>query len=123
MSDWRDVAVERVQAIYDAWTQDEDGMDDEYGGGGICDDVADAIATAMQEEGIEAGPFHHEQDNHTVVIAKLEGQTVEVNIPLHLYEKGGWYSYTKIEGVTFTPEFITIIPLGDEAMFDTYFDE
>ena len=35
MSDWRDVAVERVQAIYDAWTQDEDGMDDEYGGGGI----------------------------------------------------------------------------------------
>lgn len=119
---WKVQAAAAAQAVYDSWLQDEEGFDEVYGGGGICDDVADAVAGVLSDAGYEATTFHYEQDNHTVVIAKMDGKTVEVDIPLHIYETGGWYSYRKVPGVVFTPEHITILPVGSEEAFDTYFD-
>ena len=121
--DWKQQAVAQVQEIYDAWEQDDEGIDEQYGGGGICDDVADAVATAMMDAGFEAFTHHYEQDNHTVTIARMGGQTFEIDIPLHIYEKGSFYNYTKIPGVTFTTKMITVVPLGDEALFDEMSEE
>ena len=115
---WRADAVQRVQLVYDAWEQDEDGFDEVYGGGGICDDVAAALVDALQAAGVEAATYHYEQDNHTVALARLHGRTVEVDIPLHLYESGSWYSYTKKPGVRFSSAHITVVELGPAEVFD-----
>lgn len=120
---WRADAVRRVQAVYDAWEQDADGFDEMYGGGGICDDVAGALVDALQAAGFEAATLHYEQDNHTVALAQMQGRTVEVDIPLHLYESGSWYSYKKKLGVRFTTAHITVVDLGDLTLFDQLLEE
>ncbi len=115
---WRAAAVRKAQAIYDAWEQDEEGFDEVYGGGGICDDIAGALVDALQEAGFDAYTHHYEQDNHTVAIALMDGRTVEVDIPLHLYESGSWYSYTKKPGVQFSTQHITVVDMGDAELFE-----
>lgn len=114
---WRADAARRVQRIYDAWEQDAEGVDEQYGTGGICDAVAEVLVDALTDAGIDAFTFHYEQDNHTVAIALLNGRTVEVDIPLHLYETGSWYNYKKREGVRFTASHVTVIDLGAAATF------
>lgn len=120
---WKRKAAALAQQVYDAWEQDEEGVDDVYGGGGICDDVANGLADALMKAGYEATTHHYEQDNHTVAIAKMDGKTVEVDIPLHIYERGGWYNYTKVPGVKFTPDMVTVVPLGPESLFDEMLDD
>jgi hypothetical protein len=122
-NEWKTKAAAAAQEVYDSWQQDADGDDEVYGGGGICDDVAVAVAEVLIEQNVEAFTHHYEQDNHTVVIAKMNEQTVEVDIPMHLYERGSWYSYRKVPGVTFGPEHITVVPLGDEDVFDAMVNE
>lgn len=92
-------------------------------GSGICDDVAAALVDALQAAGVDAFTHHYEQDNHTVAIALMDGRTVEVDIPLHLYETGSWYSYKKREGVRFVPSHITIVELGPAAEFEQLAEE
>lgn len=120
---WKAGACERVQQIYDMWEQDADGVDEVYGGGGICDNVATALVEALQAAGHDAFTLHYEQDNHTVAVALMDGRTVEVNIPLHLYERGSWYSYKKVEGVRFAPQHITVIELGGPDEFERLQEE
>ncbi|MFZ2152057.1 MAG: hypothetical protein WAV09_03055 [Minisyncoccia bacterium] len=116
--EWKTQAAREAQEIYDAWEQDADGMDDEYGGGGICDNIAGALADALTAAGIDAFTFHYENENHTVAIAMIAGGTVEVDIPLQLYERGSYYSYTKVKGFKFGPEHIFLTPLGGPEVFE-----
>lgn len=110
-----------AQEVYDAWEQDADGVDEEFGVGGICDVVADAVAGVLSQAGIEASTRHYFNDNHTVVIAQLPSGIYEVDIPLHLYERGSWYRYTKIPGVKFTPEHVTVVQLDpDPSNYDLF---
>ena len=118
MIEWKEQAIRASQKIYDEWEQDEDGLDAEYGGGGICDDIADALATALNENGIDAFTFHYEQENHTVAIALIAGGTVEVDIPLQRYERGSYYNYTKVPNYVFDAEHITMTPLGGPEVFE-----
>lgn len=120
---WSADAARRAQLVYDAWKQDAEGVDEMYGAGGICDDIAEALVEALTKAGLDAFTFHYEQDNHTVAIARIGGHTVEVDIPMSLYETGGWYSYRKREGVRFTAQHVVTTVLGPETLFDEMLEE
>ncbi len=105
-----------AQRVYDDWEQDADGESEEYGAGGICDDVADAMADELISAGFDVATHHYEQDNHTVVILLENERVYEVNIPLHVYETGSWYTYRKIPGVQFGPGHISIIELPESPL-------
>jgi hypothetical protein len=93
--------AEAAQKVYDEWEQDEDGESAEYGFGGICDDVAEAICDVVRgcEAVEEVMTFHVEADNHTVALALTADGIYEVDIPPSVYEDGQWYMYTKRPGV------------------------
>lgn len=95
--------VENVQQVYDQWDQ-SDPEGDPYGGGGICDDIADAIADVLNANGIEAATINSGgmEENHTWAIAKVREGVVEVDIPYSKYERGHIIRWTKIPDVTFT---------------------
>lgn len=98
-----------AQAVYDAWEQDEEGHDEEYGGGGICHDIADAMAEALGHAGIEAASVTQSVGEvHVFVVAKFAEGVYSVDIPPYLYEKGSAYTWTKVPGVKFRPEDIDL---------------
>ncbi len=107
-----------AQQVYDQWEQDAEGNDVEYGSGGICDGIAEAMVDVLSTAGLEAGTVHYEQDNHTVAVAEIHGRFYEVDIPLGLYERGGWYNYQKISGVHFTARDVEVVELP-ESPFDS----
>jgi len=59
-----------AQKIYDEWDEDKT---EELGGGGICQDIADAIADVLNHHGIETGTVSQSiGDQHVYAIAKVE---------------------------------------------------
>lgn len=99
-----------AQKVYNNWEQDENGMDFELGGGGICDQVSQAIAdvvvssirNAETTEGGQPG------DDHSWLIVYNQQEAYGVDIPCHIYERGGGYSWQKTQGVHFSPDDISI---------------
>lgn len=113
-----------AQKVYDNWEQSEDGLDDEYGGGGICHDIADAMVEVLSHHNIDA--FSYSQsigDVHVYVIAQLKEGVYEINIPPEVYERGSGYSWTKIPGVHFQPGHIIVAQISpDPHSFNDYAD-
>jgi hypothetical protein len=102
-----------AQAILDAWEQDEEGEDDTYGGGGPCDDIAQEImgviaARCPDVSTMEGG---HDGDDHAFVVAYTETEACNVNIPPGVYEVGGGYSWTKIEGIRVKAADVVVTPI------------
>ena len=107
--------AQKVQAVYDAWTQDEDGMDEELGGGGLCQDVAEAVADVLNMNGVEAGTVSQQVgDQHVYCIVKVAEGVFEVDIPPSLYETGSGYSWRKIPGIKFDSRFFSISKISDD---------
>ncbi len=105
LADLKALAPEIVQAaqrVYDAWNPDD--PDDPYAGGGICDDIADAVALI-----VDGYAQFVELDHHTMVLVAVTEGVVSLNIPARVYERGGAYTWTKIPGIVFT---------ADEVAFD-----
>lgn len=91
-----------AQEVYNAWEQDEEGNDEEYGGGGICHDIADAMVGVLDRHGIEAHSVSQSiGDVHVYVIAKLADGVYSVDIPPGTYEIGSAYTWRKKKGVVF----------------------
>lgn len=110
-----------AQPIYDAWDQDADGMDQVYGGGGICQDIASALVETLDANGIEAVTvFSSIGDNHVFVAAALSDGVWMVDIPASAYESGGGYSWVKKPDVVFEADHISLLRIdaavinGDE---------
>ncbi|NTF17202.1 hypothetical protein G6L37_02000 [Agrobacterium rubi] len=82
-----------AQSEYDAWQQDDDGMDEELGSGGICHLIADQMVSILSDEGFEATPTHSEGvgENHVWVTAQIAEGVVSVDIPPGVYETGGGF--------------------------------
>lgn len=101
-----------AQKVYDGWGQDEDG-DDDYGGGGICDSVANAlsevVARALDDVTITDGG--QDGDDHAFIVVLTDTEAVAVDIPPDVYETGGGYSWTKREGVRFDAGDVVLDPL------------
>lgn len=97
----RPALARAAQKVYDGWEVDEDG--DDYGGGGICDDVANALSVvvtrAMDDVTIVDGG--QDGDDHAFIVVLTDTEAVAVDIPSDVYETGGGYSWEKIEGVRF----------------------
>lgn len=109
------------QAVYDDWAQDDDGLDDELGAGGICDRIADAMIGVLAQHGIAATIGGQDGDDHAWVIAKSEDGVVGVDIPYRLYERGAGYSWTRIPGVIFSEDDVEIMVIDpDPAKFPLY---
>ena len=101
-----------AQKVYDEWEQ---GEDDDLNGGGICQDIADAIADVIYRHipKVNAGPVSAAcGEQHVWVMLHNTRQGFEIDVPYHIYERGGGYSWTKIPGVMFDPRDIVIAPVN-----------
>jgi len=110
--------LKAAQEVYDAWEQDEEGMDEELGGGGICQDIADAIAGVVGSAGVDTKTLDNNGmgDQHVWFAARFKEGIYEIDIPPHVYETGGGYSWTKSKDVTFQPRDVAVYQseLSDE---------
>lgn len=116
-----------AQEIYNVWEQDEDGMDVELGSGGICDLIADAIVARIHENlGGEVRAFTKllsDVQHVNVAVAVQEG-VWEIDIPYAIYERGGGFNWTKIPGVTFSPDDLSYFQLSrDPAELYFYIED
>lgn len=113
-----------AQKEYDAWSQDEEGFDWEVGTGGICNQIAEAMADVINDKvhGAHAFTDGSNDMNHTWVfvcnydydeIMDLtdepdDFELVEVDIPYSTYETGGGYNWKKIPNVKFDSSDVEI---------------
>lgn len=110
--------LKKAQAVYDDWEQ-IDGVDDNYGTGGICDDIAAGIAYCIELHlGMDSATMYNEYEYHTSAYAidYNKRMVVKVDIPFRNYETGAGYTFTKIEGVKFTKDMILV----EEQDFDDF---
>ena len=114
-----------VQRVVDDWEQDEEGLSEEYGAGGICDDVAEAILDVVQGSGLaeEVVTYHWSDDNHTAVVARMSDGVYEVDVPLDVYETGSWYRYKKRPDVQVRADDVTVVRLGSLDEWSSYVEE
>jgi hypothetical protein len=117
--------AQAAQKIYDSWTQDEEGLNEELGHGGICQDIADAISYVLTTNGYEAATVSAQiGEQHVWAIAQTSDGVYEVDIPPSLYETGGGYTWRKIPDVIFDESFIHIGRLTpDPGEFQNYLGE
>lgn len=99
-----------AQLVYDEWEQ---GPDDELNGGGICHLIAEAICDVLclvQGRVLEWGTISNDGvgEQHVWVIVHDYHRACTIDVPYWRYEAGSGYSWTKIPGVTFTPDDIDI---------------
>lgn len=112
-----------AQSEYDTWHQDEDGMDEELGAGGICHLIADQFVSILSEEGFEATSTHSGGvgENHVWVTAQIAEGVVTVDIPPGVYESGGGYTWRKLPDVVFSEGDIVVALLDrDPNRFAEY---
>jgi hypothetical protein len=115
--------AEKAQAVYDAWEQNEDGEDEEYGAGGICQDVAEEIVGVLDEHEA-ATVFSSVGDNHVYVITKLSEGVYVVDIPPSVYESGSGYVWRKQKDVQITADDVVLDWIdSDPENFENYLDE
>lgn len=111
-----------AQKVYNDWEQDEEGYDEVYGSGGICDDIAEAMCEVINNK-TNYGCFHlyNEYDCHTSIYVydNSTKQIYNVDIPPYVYEKGTGYNWKKINDVSFNINHISI----DEVEWDMYLDD
>jgi hypothetical protein len=109
-----------AQTVIDDWTQDEDGWDEELGGGGACDRVADAmrevIANAISDVEFQDGG--QDGDDHAFLITYDADEAFAVDVPSSVYETGGGYSWKKIQDAQVEPGDVVIWEVDRDLIVD-----
>lgn len=102
----RSEIVIQAQQIYDDWELDND----VYGGGGICDRIAEEIGgiISMSIPDVEVEEGGQEGDDHNWVMVRKGNEIYGVDIPYWIYERGGGYSWTKIPGIKFNTNNVDV---------------
>lgn len=112
-ADLRPAMAGAAQKVYDAWDQSDEDGDPELGFGGICQDIAAALAEVLNGAGIEATTLEATVgEQHVFAVARGADGVYEVDIPYSLYETGSGYQWRKRPGVTFSPDDIAISRLS-----------
>jgi len=102
----RPALVTAAQAVVDEWQQDDEGIDEEFGEGGACDAVAQAMAGVLGSiDTMEGG---QDGADHAYLIAYDDAEAFVVDIPPGVYERGGGYSWRKIPDAQITEGDIVI---------------
>lgn len=114
-----------AQKVYDEWLPDAEGGDEEWAGGGICHNIAEAVQDVLDNLGIESVSVQQSiGENHTYVIALLDDGIYSVDIPPETYETGSGYSWEKKQGVVFDAGDVYIDLLSkDKETWDDYQNE
>lgn len=113
----RPLLAQAAQQVYDEWEQDEEGLSDWYGGGGICDAIAEAwygVINSKTSFNVMGGG--QDGDDHNWIIVYNESEAFGVDIPPQVYETGGGYSWKKIPGVVFRPEHVEIFKVDRDLL-------
>lgn len=98
-----------AQKVYDEWQQDESGYDEEYGGGGICHEIAEKVAEVLLQNNIEANTVSQTiGDVHVYVVAKFKEGVYSIDIPPSIYEIGSAYTWKKKPNIKFNQNHIAI---------------
>lgn len=111
--------AEAAQSEYDAWDPDFDEYGDpEVGGGGICQNVAEAMGKVLDEHGIDNVTLDNNGvgDQHVWVAAYDGDEAHHVDIDPYHYETGGGFSWQKIPGVKLTADHVDVIPAEREHL-------
>ena len=114
--------IQAAQQTYNAWTQNDDGIDEELGVGGICQDIAGEICGVLSNHGFDCTTVSQEiGEQHVYTIVKLDDGVYEIDIPPSVYETGGGYNWRKIPNVNFNKNHLIISKIdGDPESFDNY---
>jgi len=117
--------VQVAQAVYDAWEQDDKGMDVELGSGGICQDIADGISEILNSNRIDAASVDQLiGETHVYVVAKCKEGVFRVDIDPNFYESGNVNKWTKTLNVTFVPNMVYIGKIdNDPNKFEEYIED
>lgn len=99
-----------AQEVLDAWEQDDEGVDEEFGAGGACDAIDNAIAGVVFEKvvGVERTAYGHEGDDHAASIYYDDAEAYLVDIPPYVYETGGGYRWRKRKGVKLSAKDVVV---------------
>lgn len=119
-----------AQAVYDQWDpSDPEHGDPELGFGGICQDVAAALCQVVADSaesdsggaGLECVEIPASVGDQHVFMGVLNPVTKEaftVDIAPGYYETGAAYTWKKIPGVRFQPDWVDIAPARFEDLAD-----
>lgn len=91
-----------AQKIYNEWDGEE---------GGICDEIAQAIIEIVSMNfDVDVGLGGWEGDDHAFVVVRDQDEEAVygIDIPCHIYERGGGYSWEKIGEVQFSEDDVAI---------------
>ena len=116
--------AQAAQIVYNHWQQNEEGYCDSHGNGGICGDIADALAEVLFKHNIECTSVSSDHEVHVYVVAKLENEGIYlVDISPYTYETGGGYCWKKIPDVEIDSYDIIINKISsDPEDFNNYVD-
>jgi len=100
-----------AQRVYDSWEQDEEGIDEELGCGGICQDIADEMCSVLSGKEIDCLIVDNNGvgDQHVWIVAYDDKEAFEIDIDPSVYESGSGYSWTKKQGIKFSLNDISIV--------------
>lgn len=115
----RPLLAKAAQGVYDEWAPDGDDGDELLGAGGICDQVADAMADVLSSHGIETTTGGHDGDDHAYLIAYDDTRAFSVDIHPEVYETGGGYKWTKRPNVTIEPNDVDVSPVDRSDLVDS----
>lgn len=107
-----------AQEVYESWQQDDEGLDEERGAGGICDVIAEEIGSVLASAGINTVDGGEDGDDHAYLIAYDNERAYAVDIPPSVYERGSGYSWKKIKGVTITKDDVVVDEMSREDLHD-----
>jgi hypothetical protein len=121
--------AQAAEGVYDDWEQDEEGYSSEYGTGGICDRIADEMASTYDRlrpnilADWESFTMYKEHECHTdfYVVNHKEKEIIEVGLPPYAYETGGGYTWKKKKEHEIHPNSFYIT--SDYLNYDNFFDE
>lgn len=113
-----------AQEIVDEWQQDEEGFDEEFGTGGVCDRVSSAVGNIIARlPDVEVTDGGQPGDDHAYLIVYDSDEAFIVDIPPGIYETGGGYKWKKKKGARISSgdvvvEKIKLSPEEKEALRD-----
>ncbi len=113
--------IAAAQAVYDEWDQTDEY--DELNGGGICDQIAEAMADIMNTAGYETSTICANDEQHVYCVCRLPNGVFSLDIPYRIYEFGGGFSWTKIPDIVFEVDHLSLFQLDpDPDSFEQYTD-
>ena len=120
--------AQEAQEIYDGWdASDEELGDGEFGFGGICDAITRAMGDVIAGSGLDVETTEAGQDggDHSWLLAidHKNKRAFEIDIPPSIYERGGGYSWKKVDGVKFSADNVYVGEISYSDVADTSGEE